>query len=360
MTKILRWLMRTLFALLLIALLAGVVVAWNFEQWKKEKLATLDAHSKVVDIASGPIEYTELGAPSAPAVLISHGAPGGYDQAALLGSDLAKNGFRVIAPSRPGFLRTPLSTGLLFDEQADVFAALLDKLGIKQAAVLGFSTGAQVAVRFALRHPDRTSALVLVSPVTTPYQRDPKTEARQILPDAALFKTTGDMGSWLFVEKAKSNPRWILDRVLRTDTTLKDSGLKKLTTFVVNNPAQLAFFRDLVGTQAPLSPRESGTRNDILLVRTLDPVAYENLQPPLLLVRGNADGAAKWTDLKPIKDKLPSAKVVTVKDAGQIVWLGPNAAAMEKAVLDFLKTPPTRRPTPPTPTPTPLPPAEEE
>lgn len=361
MKTLLRWLPRVAFALLLAALLAGIGIAWLFQQWKREKLAALDAGSKVVETSAGAVEYTELGDPAGPAVLVSHGAPGGYDQAALLGASLARNGFRVIAPSRPGFLRTPLTSGLLFEEQADALAALLDKLGIGQAAVLGFSTGAQPAVRLALRHPDRVTALALVSPVTTAYQRDTAKEPAQILPDAALFRTTGDMGAWMFVRDARNKPRRMLDRVLHVDTDLDDSAREKLANFVAADPGQLEFFRSLVGTQAPLSPRETGTRNDILLVRALDPVAYEALQPPVLLVHGSADAAAKWTDPKPIRDKLPSARELVVGDAGQIVWLGPHAAEMEKTLAAFFKSPPARRPPPPTPTPTPGPaPAAEE
>ncbi|MDD5199419.1 MAG: alpha/beta hydrolase [Terrimicrobiaceae bacterium] len=338
MISFLRWSGRALFALLVIAFLvcAGVIV--KFERWKKDRLAWLDAGSKVVRTAAGDVEYTERGV--GPAVLICHGAPGGYDQAMLLGEALAKNGFRVIAPSRPGFLRTPLTTGLLFDDQADALAALLDKLGVARASVLGFSTGSQVAARFALRHPDRTDALVLISPVIAAYQRDPATQPRQILPDAALFKTTGDMGAWFFVKQARRDPRWMLDAVFATDTNLDDRARSALVDFVMRDPAQLAFFRHLVGTQAPLSPRESGTRNDLLLVRALDPVAYEKIQAPTLLVAGSADSGSLWVDLKAITSRLPAAKVVTVGDAGHLVWFGPNSAAAQQAVGDFLRHPP--------------------
>jgi pimeloyl-ACP methyl ester carboxylesterase len=349
-----RWLLRALFALLVVALLAGAWVCWRFEQWKKERLAALDAGSKIVETASGPVEYTELGNPAGPVVLVAHGAPGGYDQAALLGENLARNGFRVLAPSRPGFLRTPLSTGLLFDDQADALAAFLDKLGVRQAAVLGFSTGAQVAARFGLRHPERATAVVLVAPVTRPYQPDPFTERNRILPDAALFKTTGDMGSWLLEREVRDDPRDVLAAVLDVDTSLGDGARRAVEDFVLADAAQLGFLRGLVGTQAPLSPRETGTRNDLVLVRALESVPYENLQPPVLLVHGTADAAAKWTDLQPITERLPSAKVFAVKDAGQIVWLGPQGALAEKAIVDFLEAPPPRRPAP-TPTPIPAP-----
>ena len=353
MMTFLRWLGRALFALLVLALLAGGWATWKFGHWKAEKTASLDAGSRIVQIAAGPIEFAEHG--SGPPVLVCHGAPGGYDQAALIGGSLANAGFRVIAPSRPGFLRTPLTTGILFNEQADAFAALLDKLGIRRVSVLGFSTGAQVAAQFAIRHPERTAALVLLSPLTNPYLRYAPNEPRQLLPEAALSQTTGDIGSWLFVEQARRDPRRLLDAALAADTTLDDPRRRKLADFVLADPAQLAFFQNLVGTLAPLSTRESGTRNDLLLVRALDPVPYEKIQAPTLLVHGGADAAGKWNDVAEITAHLPTAKVVTVRDAGQLIWFGPDATAAQRAVVEFLQNPP---PAPiPTPTPTPAPPA---
>jgi pimeloyl-ACP methyl ester carboxylesterase len=349
MISFLRWFARTLFAVLVLALLAGAFVIVKFEGWKKAKLAALDAGSKVIETTAGPVEYTERG--SGPAVLICHGAPGGYDQAMLLGEPLAKAGFRVIAPSRPGFLRTPLTTGLLFEDQADALAALLDKLGIKHVAVLGFSTGAQVAARFALRHPDRTDALVLISPVTVAYQRDPLKQPEQLLPDAALFKTTGDMGAWFFLEQARRDPAWMLDAVFAAETKQDAAGRAKLGDFVAGDRAQMEFFRALLGTQAPLSPRESGTRNDLLLVRVLDPVAYDRIKAPTLIVTGADDIASQWVDPKAITTLLPTARTLAVKGAGDLVWFGSNAAAASQAVVDFLKNPSPQ----PTPTPSPSP-----
>ncbi len=333
MISFLRWSSRALFALLVIVLLvcAGVIV--KFERWKKVKVAALDAGSKVIATPAGDIEYTERG--SGPAVLVCHGAPGGYDQALLLGDALARSGFRVIAPSRPGFLRTPLTTGLLFEDQADALATLLRTLGIARASVIGFSTGAQVAARFAIRHPDRTVALVLVSPVTVPYRRDPKTQPR-LLPDAALFGATGDMGAWLFVTQARRDPRWMLDAVFDAEADLPAAARAARVDAVLADPAQRQFFRDLVGTQAPLSPRESGTRNDLILVRALDPVAYDKIVVPTLVVTGAADAARAWVDPRVITDQLPSAKSLIVKDAGDLVWLGPAAAATQAAIRDFL------------------------
>ena len=66
---------------------------------------TTPAH--VAATAVGPIQYAERG--HGPAALSVHGTPGGYDQG-LVGLEFASTALRLIAPSRPGYLGTPLST----------------------------------------------------------------------------------------------------------------------------------------------------------------------------------------------------------------------------------------------------------
>lgn len=77
---------------------------------------------------------------------------------------LARAGLRVIAVSRFGYLRTPLPADASAAAQADAHACVLDALGIRRAAVLGVSAGGPSALQFALRHPERTAALVLLVP----------------------------------------------------------------------------------------------------------------------------------------------------------------------------------------------------
>src|SRR5439155_8391596 len=98
-------------------------------------------------------------------VLLVHGAGGGYDQLLDMARELAAAGVRVVAPSRFGYLRTPLPADASPAAQADAHACLLDALGIERAAVIGVSAGAPSSMQFALRHPQRTSALVLVVPL---------------------------------------------------------------------------------------------------------------------------------------------------------------------------------------------------
>jgi pimeloyl-ACP methyl ester carboxylesterase len=60
---------------------------------------------------------------------------------------------------------TPLTTNPHLQPRTNPYANLLDKLNIKKVAVLGFSAGGPSSIEFVLRHPDKTSVLVLVAAV---------------------------------------------------------------------------------------------------------------------------------------------------------------------------------------------------
>lgn len=118
-----RLLARIAFLLLVLVLLAiGGVLAW-FTSWRSDRLAALDGASEVADTTYGKVEFVLRG--EGPTVLVFHGAPGGYDQALLLGERLSEEGFQVVAPSRPGYLRTPLASGILPEQQAAAALAQL-------------------------------------------------------------------------------------------------------------------------------------------------------------------------------------------------------------------------------------------
>ena len=118
--------------------------------------------SQVISTACGPIEYAEVG--RGPAILGIHGAGGGFDQGLALMGPLATSGYRVIVMSRFGYLRTPAPPHPSIALQADAHACLLDALGIEKTAVIGVSAGAPSALEFALRHPERCTALILLVP----------------------------------------------------------------------------------------------------------------------------------------------------------------------------------------------------
>jgi pimeloyl-ACP methyl ester carboxylesterase len=70
----------------------------------------------------------------------------------------------LITPDLRGSGRSVFAGTLDWDLLADDLAAVLRALGISRAAIGGVSFGAGCAVRFALRHPAMTTALLVLNP----------------------------------------------------------------------------------------------------------------------------------------------------------------------------------------------------
>ena len=124
--------------------------------------ARLAGRSKTLETSFGTLEYAEMG--EGEPMLIVHGAEGGFDQGIDMSGAMAGRGYRLIVPSRFGYLRSTMPNNPTTAMQADAYIQLLDHLGIGKVVVVGISAGAWSAVQFAIRHPDRCRALVLLVP----------------------------------------------------------------------------------------------------------------------------------------------------------------------------------------------------
>jgi pimeloyl-ACP methyl ester carboxylesterase len=105
------------------------------------------------------MRYEDVG--SGPALLLIHAFP-------LSGAmwrpqiEALQSQLRVIAPDLRGFGGSDAPPGpYTMDQQADDLAALLDHLGVAQAALCGLSMGGYIAMAFMRRHAARARALVL-------------------------------------------------------------------------------------------------------------------------------------------------------------------------------------------------------
>ena len=104
-----------------------------------------------------------------------HGTPGIHDGYSRYSSYLSDAGLSLICPSRPGYGRTPLSSGPTSEEAADLLAALLDKLGVNEVVILGISGGGPTSLNFARKYPNRCKALITEVAVTGGFTH-PKAE----------------------------------------------------------------------------------------------------------------------------------------------------------------------------------------
>jgi pimeloyl-ACP methyl ester carboxylesterase len=74
--------------------------------------------------------------------------------------------YQLIIPSRPGYGRTPSSTGKRAEAFADALVSVLDHLQLDQVIVVGISAGGPTALQLAGRHPERVSKVILQNAAT--------------------------------------------------------------------------------------------------------------------------------------------------------------------------------------------------
>jgi pimeloyl-ACP methyl ester carboxylesterase len=107
----------------------------------------------------------DSGASDAPAVIMLHGFGSSLHTWEPLAQALQSD-YRVIRFDLPGSgLSEPDTTRDYSDARTlDLLAALMDRLGVAQASLIGNSIGGRISWRFAAQYPQRVTKLVLISP----------------------------------------------------------------------------------------------------------------------------------------------------------------------------------------------------
>lgn len=140
------------------------------------------------------LHYLEQGRGSSVVLLHGNGAMAEDFRIAGILERLAVR-HRVIAFDRPGFgySERPHDRVWSFDAQAGLLRRALRRIGVDRAVLVGHSSGTQVALAMALRDPDGTAALALLSGFYFPrFRTDILLSALLALPglrQAAAFGT---------------------------------------------------------------------------------------------------------------------------------------------------------------------------
>jgi pimeloyl-ACP methyl ester carboxylesterase len=121
--------------------------------------------STYLEVEGIRLRVADSGPRDAPVVILLHGFGSSLETWDSWAEDLSRD-HRVIRFDLPGFgLTGPDPTGDYSDARAvSVLVALMDRLGTRRAALVGNSLGGRIAWRFAAAQPERTTALVLISP----------------------------------------------------------------------------------------------------------------------------------------------------------------------------------------------------
>jgi len=178
----------------LVVLVAAILVlpplAARLGGWTDPQHDVLPPRGKLVDIGNGlSLNVYDIGQGS-PVVLV-HGLPSCAADWERVPGQLAEHGHRVISYDRVGYgysSRPDPGPGLYtYTSNARELAALLDALGIEQAALVGWSYGGGVVQTLAVMSPQRVQKLVLVASVGPSYEPSPALFERIIRSPAGDF-----------------------------------------------------------------------------------------------------------------------------------------------------------------------------
>ena len=280
------------------------------------------ARGQVIDA----IEFAEAG--NGPAVLVVHGAGGGFDQGLDLGRFFVGDQFRIVAPSRFGYLGTPLPPDASPEAQADVHVRLLDALHLERVPVIGVSAGSPSAMQFALRHPECCSALVLIVPLAFAPDSAPASAPSPLFEAVLNAIMESDVFFWLMTKFARAT-------LLRTILGTPIEVYRKAT------PAGRRNVDAILDGILPISRRAAGLANETAVARALPRYPLEEIRVPTLVISAEDCGYGTYVRGRYTAEHIPGAKFVGFPTGGHLL-VGHEAEVRAK-VMTFLQqtlTPP--------------------
>ncbi|MGA1841871.1 MAG: alpha/beta fold hydrolase [bacterium] len=276
---------------------------------------------KMLNTSRGQVEYLDTG--KGGSILSLHGAMGGYDQAYILARTVGPSNYRYLSLSRPGYLGTPLTTGETPEEQADLYAEVIDLLNIRQVIVIAISGGGPSAIHFALQHHDRCSGLVLISTCSG--------KVKNKIP--LFFHIMTLLAKWpAFVTMMKKKTEKNLKKALRR--SISDPDILERT---LRDTDVMALYKELaVGGFYRMQERIAGTKNDIRITQTRS-YPLKDITVPTLVVHGTKDPLVSFNEHgKRLATEIPGAQLFAV-DGGEHATVFTHRREVQAKVSEFLQ-----------------------
>lgn len=313
MTGWIRWLSL---AASVVAVTSGLIFL-SYHRDIRHARAAVDTGARIANTAAGPIEYAERG--DGIPLLSIHGAGGGWDQGLSNVADLVGDGFRVISPSRFGYLGTPPPSDVSPAAQADTHAALLASLDVDKAIVVGVSAGARSAIELALRHPERVSALILIVPGT--YAPQSPVTIDQTRGSEFAFRLVNTGADFIWWATGKITPS-VLIRFLGVPPEVVEAASTKERNRVMT----------VVRSVQPLSRRVTGINIDS--APELYRLPLDKIATPTLIVSARDDLFNTLPAAEFAASHIPNAKLAVYKTGGHL--LVGHEEDVRELVRDFL------------------------
>lgn len=280
-------------ALVLISLIGGAVWLWTPDKSRSTLEAKyLDRPGDMLEVSGLRLHVRDTGPKDRPAIIMLHGFGSSLHTWEPWARALEVD-YRVIRFDLPGSgLSDPDPTGDYTDLRTmQLLAALMDRLGVARASLIGNSIGGRIAWTFAALNPERVTKLVLISPdgFESPgiaYGQKPEVPAmvklmRYFLPQGLLRKN---------LEAAYGNAE-----SLREDTVDR--------------------YYDLMlapGVRDAMIARMEQT------VRTDPEPLLRNIAAPVLLVWGEKDALIPFSNAADYARFIPESSLASFPDLGHV------------------------------------------
>ncbi|MGD0908199.1 MAG: alpha/beta hydrolase [Candidatus Acidiferrales bacterium] len=308
---------RILFVILAVLIVATVGVYAIFARDLTAARTRLVGRSKTVETSFGTVEYAVMG--EGEPILVVHGAEGGFDQSLDMTAAMAGRGYQLTAPSRFGYLRSTMPGNLTTAMQADAYVQLLDHLGIDKVVIVGISAGAWSSLQFALRHPERCRALVLLVPA------DYLPEGTSIHGGAVVkAMVNSDFVGWAVLKLMTTMPGVLTGVMLGTDGALVRAA----------EPSEKARVKQTLEHILPVSPRIAGMNFDVKTAATHEPYPIEKIACPVLTISAEDDRFGTASRAKFIAASVPNGRVILFPTGGHAL-VGHYADALRESASFF-------------------------
>jgi pimeloyl-ACP methyl ester carboxylesterase len=299
--KILRWVTRTLLALLLLvgAVIAAFRVAASVrETGIRAELAPSTGH--LVATRSGGVFVQEKGSADGVPVVLFHGSIAWSEFWRSTIDALAAAGFRVIALDIPPFGFSERPGGYTRSDQAARINDVLRALRTEGAIIVGHSVGSGVATELVMRDPQGIRALVLIDPalgLTAPPSNPspllrPKW-VREILVSLTITNplATGPLLRSMIAKKERALPQYI-------DTLQKPWVLRGSTSDFAD------WLQDFLGSETT--------------ALSADRRSYQSLKLPVTLLWDDQDSVTPLEQARDLQTLLPQATLTLLPGLGHI------------------------------------------
>jgi len=294
------WIIGFVFPALLLYLFIQGIRCHIAVNESRERLAAYGAQT--AELSYGKMTYVDKGKDKNETILSVHGIFGGYDQA----YDSVKSfgaKYRILAPSRFGYLGSDMKADGSPTEQARAFKELLDKLKIDKVYILGESAGGTLAIRFALDYPERVKGLILFSSAM-PYPEKPEKYPEYAGPPPFLVNNYAMFFLSPFFEPVMGMPARTIYTMLPIDERKEGVALDAS----VNNPD---------------------------MARNFDDYPIESLQVPTLMIAAKDDKLVDDKQTQKAAPRFPNAHLIHFDTGGHL--LRGHSEEIENAVEKFIQ-----------------------